>query len=435
MRYFGTMENDNGTLKIGGVSVKEMMKEYGTPLYIYDVELIEENIKKYKKGFSSNKFKTEIVYASKAFLTKGICQILQKYQLSIDAVSGGELYTIINSGFDSSRIHMHGNNKTYEELKMCLDYNIGSIIVDNLDEVKKLSQLINEYNKTVKVSLRINTGIDAHTHEYIKTAKHSSKFGESIFDESAEKVVEEILKNKKMKFLGFHCHIGSQIFDTDAFLEEIEVMVGYTKKISEKYSIQIPEINLGGGFGVYYTEEDTEIDIEKFTREMIEHLERMLEREKISIEKVTIEPGRSIVANAGSTLYTIGGSKITYSGDKYLFIDGGMGDNLRPALYQAKYEAVIANKLNEEENDIVAVAGKCCESGDVLIKNIKLAKGEIGDLLLTSTTGAYGYSMSNNYNKIGRAAVIFVKNGKSYLSVKRESYEELLKNDLLIKEL
>lgn len=432
MRYFGTMKNNRGILEIGGVSTKKLVKDFKSPLYIYDVQHIEDNIEKYKKGFKSLKFDTEIVYASKAFLARGMCQILNKHNMSIDAVSGGELYTIIQSGFPSNKIHMHGNNKTITELNMCFDLNVGSIIADNLDEIKKISKICDEKNKKMKIALRINTGIEAHTHEYIKTSKHSSKFGESIFDDSAENAVKEILKNEKMEFIGFHCHIGSQIFDTNAFLEEIKVMVKYTKEISEKFNINIPEINLGGGFGVYYTEEDVEVDIEAFTREMIICLENTLEEEKFKINKVSIEPGRSIVANAGSTLYTIGGIKTTYSGDKYLFIDGGMSDNMRPALYQAKYEAAIANKMNDELLEEVTIAGKCCESGDLIVKKEKVAKSEVGDIVITTTTGAYGYSMSNNYNKIERPAVVFVKDGKAQIAIKRETYEELTKNELEI---
>ena len=235
-----------------------------------------------------------------------------------------------------------------------------------------------------------------------------------------------------MEFLGFHCHIGSQIFDTKAFHEGIESMVKETKKISEALGIYIPEINLGGGFGVYYTEKDTAIDIEQFMRSMIEHLEKSIEAEKLEIKKVTIEPGRSIVANAGSTLYTVGGTKTTYGGVKYIFIDGGMTDNIRPALYQAEYESIVANKVDAPAEEIVTVAGKCCESGDLIIKDGKLAKAETGDLVLVATTGAYGHSMSNNYNKAPKPAVVFVKDGKSTLSIKRESFEDLIRNDVLI---
>lgn len=432
MKCFGTMKNQDGILQIGGIKVTDLAKEYGTPLYIMDQELIENNMRLYKENFKSDKFKTQVVYASKAFLAKAMCQLVEKYDLDIDAVSGGELFTIKDSKISMGRVHMHGNNKTIEELKMCLDYGIGSIIIDNETEIENLSKVCKEKNKKIKVMLRINIGIDAHTHEYIRTSKHTSKFGESIFESNFKDIIKKIVENKNFEFLGFHCHIGSQIFDTKAFLEAIDVMIIETKKISEEFGIKIPEINLGGGFGVYYTNEDVAVDIKSFMRRMIEKIEESLEKNNLTIEKISIEPGRSIVGNAGSTLYTVGGYKNTYGGIKYLFIDGGITDNIRPALYQAKYEGVIANKLDETEKEIVTVAGKCCESGDLIIKNGELAKGEKGDLLLVTTTGAYGYSMSNNYNKILRPAVVFVKNGKSSLAIRRESFEDLVKNDMFI---
>lgn len=432
MRFFGTMRDNNGVLSIGEVKVTELAKKYGTPLYIMDQELIEENMKKYKNSFKSKNFKTQIVYASKAFLSKAMCQLVEKYDIDIDAVSAGELYTIKASGIDMKKVHMHGNNKSIEELEMCVEYGIGSIIIDNELEIENLSKVCARNNKKMKVMLRINIGIDAHTHEYIKTSKHSSKFGESIFDKRLVEMVKRIVEDKNMEFLGFHCHIGSQIFDTQAFHEGIKVMVVETKKMEEKLGIKIPEINLGGGFGVYYTAEDVEIDIESFMKSMIEVLEKNLHKYDLDMERVSIEPGRSIVGNAGSTLYTVGGIKQTYGGTKYIFIDGGMTDNIRPALYQAQYEATIANRLNEKDKEIVTVAGKCCESGDLIIKNKELPKGKVGDLLLVTTTGAYGYSMASNYNKLTRPAVVFVKNGKASLVIKRETFEDLIKNDLLI---
>ncbi|STO31861.1 Diaminopimelate decarboxylase [Fusobacterium necrogenes] len=432
MRFFGTMRDNNGVLSIGEVKVTELAKKYGTPLYIMDQELIEENMKKYKNSFKSKNFKTQIVYASKAFLSKAMCQLVEKYDIDIDAVSAGELYTIKASGIDMKKVHMHGNNKSIEELEMCVEYGIGSIIIDNELEIENLSKVCAKNNKKMKVMLRINIGIDAHTHEYIKTSKHSSKFGESIFDKRLVEMVKRIVEDKNMEFLGFHCHIGSQIFDTQAFHEGIKVMVVETKKMEEKLGIKIPEINLGGGFGVYYTAEDVEIDIESFMKSMIEVLEKNLHKYDLDVERVSIEPGRSIVGNAGSTLYTVGGIKQTYGGTKYIFIDGGMTDNIRPALYQAQYEATIANRLNEKDKEIVTVAGKCCESGDLIIKNKELPKGKVGDLLLVTTTGAYGYSMASNYNKLTRPAVVFVKNGKASLVIKRETFEDLIKNDLLI---
>lgn len=432
MRYFGTMKNNNGILEIGGVSIKELAKEYKTPLYIMDQQLIEDNMKKYIDNFKSDKFQTEIVYASKAFLSKAMCQLADKYGLSMDAVSAGELYTIKMANFPMNRVHMHGNNKSIEELEMCLDLGVGIVILDNILEIEKLGELADEKNKKIKVMLRINIGIDAHTHEYIRTSKHSSKFGESIFDKNIYGIIEKIIGYKNLEFLGFHCHIGSQIFDTKVFHEGIEAMLKFTKSVSEKLKINISEMNLGGGFGVYYTEEDTEIDIEKFMYSMVEHIEKTLEKENMNLERVSIEPGRSIVGNAGGTLYSVGGTKETYGGIKYVFIDGGMTDNIRPALYQAKYEVVLANKLNEKPEEIVTIAGKCCESGDLIGKDMKLAKACVGDYIFVPTTGAYGYSMSSNYNKALRPAVVFVKDGKTALSIKRETYEDLASKDIFL---
>ena len=430
MKFLGTMKDVDGVLEIGGVLVTKLQKEYGTPLYIYDLELIEKKITALKEGFCSEKFKTTIVYASKAYLSKGMVQVVDKMGLDIDAVSAGELHTILSTKINPKKVHMHGNNKSLEELEMCIGNEIGSIILDNRFEAKRVADICKRLGKKIDVMLRLNIGIDAHTHEYIKTAKHTSKFGESIFDKDIVEIVRDIVEKEELNFLGFHCHIGSQIFDELAFGEGIETMVKFTKEISEKLNIKIPEINLGGGFGVRYTEEDTDVDLKKLMKKIVKSLEVTLEAENFTIEKVSIEPGRSIVAQAGSTLYTVGGKKKTFGGEKYIFIDGGMTDNIRPALYSAKYESVVANRLNEEKKEVVTLAGKCCESGDVIIKDIKLGKCAEGDLVLVSCTGAYGHSMSSNYNKALKPAVVFVKGGRSYLVSKRETYEDLVRNDL-----
>lgn len=434
MKLFGTMKNVDGILNIGGVSICELKEKYGTPLYIYDLEFMETKIKDIFNNFKSEKFKTTVVYASKAYLSKGMCQIIEKSGLDIDAVSAGELYIIKSSGFPMKRVHMHGNNKSIEELEMCVENNIGSVILDNQFEVEKLANICEKFGKQMDVMLRLNIGIDAHTHEYIKTSKHSSKFGESIFDENIEKIIKKIVGFKNINFLGFHCHIGSQIFDEHAFCEGIEAMIKFTKRIGDSLDIKIPEINIGGGFGVRYTEEDTDVDLKNMMKKIINCLETKMLENKLMVDKVSIEPGRSIVAQAGSTLYTVGGQKKTYGGEKYIFIDGGMTDNIRPALYQAKYESVVANKLNESKKEVVTIAGKCCESGDVISKNTKLGKVNDEDLILVSCTGAYGHSMASNYNKALKPAVVFVKNGKSYLISKRETFEDLVKNDLMFDE-
>ncbi|WP_418965280.1 diaminopimelate decarboxylase [Cetobacterium sp.] len=434
MKYLGTMKDIDGVLEIGGISVKKLQKEYGTPLYVYDLELMENKMKNIKSSFKSDRFKTTIVYASKAYLSKGMTQVVDRMGFHIDAVSSGELYTILSSNFPAKKIHMHGNNKSLEEIDMCVENEIGSIILDNRFEADRVAEACKKFNKKMNVMLRLNIGIDAHTHEYIKTSKHSSKFGESIFDRDIVSIVSEIIQKKELNFLGFHCHIGSQIFDEMAFCEGIKTMVEFTKKISQELDIVIPEINIGGGFGVRYTEEDTDVDLKKIMKKIIGCLEESLESAELTIENVSIEPGRSIVAQAGSTLYTVGGEKKTFGGEKYIFIDGGMTDNIRPALYQAKYECIVANRLDENKKEIVTLAGKCCESGDIIAKNIKLNRCVAGDIVLVSCTGAYGHSMSSNYNKALRPAVVFVKNGKSYLISKRETYEELVQNDFMFNE-
>ena len=430
MKLFENMSIKNNILSIDGVKATDLAKKYGTPLYVMDTDIIEEKIKEFKNSFKSKNFKTEIIYASKAFLCKGICKIMKNMDIHMDAVSGGELYLIKHSDFDMQKVHMHGNNKTYDELLMCFDYEIGYIIIDNYDEIKKVIEIANFKNKKMKVMIRVNVGIDAHTHEYIKTSKHNSKFGVSVYSKELTEIIKLILKCNLLEFLGFQCHIGSQIFEKEPFLEEIRILIKESKKIEKNFKIKIRELDIGGGFGVYYTCEDKPIPIKLFMEFLINSTEKILSEEEMIIDKLYIEPGRSIVANAGCTIYTIGGIKETYGGTKYIFVDGGMSDNIRPCLYQAKYEAIVANRASEDRVQKVTIGGKCCESGDILIKDYLLQKCYIGDLLVVFSTGAYGYSMANNYNKIPRAPVVFLKNSIDYLAIKRESYDDLLRLDM-----
>ena len=430
MKLFGSSEIINGVLHIGGISVEKLREEYGTPLYIMDQKLIEDNMKKYKEYFVSEKFKTQVIYATKAFLNIGMCQLVNKFGLGVDAVSDGELFTIKHSGFPMENVYMHGNNKSDLELEMCIDYGVGTIIVDSFSELKKLEEICRIKKEKVKVLLRVNPGIEAHTHEYIKTSKDSSKFGETIYEDKIYDIIKEFQKSEYVELLGFHCHIGSQIFDTKAFYEEIETMMKFIETVKEKLNFNTRVLNLGGGFGIYYVQGDKELNIPQIMKKMVEILENKLDEYEISLEKVIIEPGRSIVGNAGTTIYTVGGTKITHSGKKYIFVDGGMADNIRPALYQAEYEGCIANKMNEKTSDEVTVAGKCCESGDMLIKDTFMAEAQAGDILAVATTGAYNYSMASNYNRLRKPAVVLVKNGKSRLLVRRETYEDLIRNDV-----
>ena len=430
MKLFGTSKVVNNELNIGGVGVQELREKFSTPLYVMDQTLLEENMAIFRNNFKSDKFKTEVIYASKAFLAVAMAQLVNRNGLSMDVVSGGELFTAIKAGFPMEKLYFHGNNKTYDELELAIDNNLGTIIVDNPLELHRLNKICADKNKKAKVLLRVNPGIDAHTHEYIQTSKFSSKFGESIFDEEIFNIIKEFLNSENVILEGFHCHVGSQIFDEKPFFGAIDVMFKFAKEVEEKTGFASKVINLGGGFGIYYSEEDNPIALQDFVTRMISDLEIKKEEYGLSVEQVNIEPGRSIVANSGTTIYTVGGVKDTFSGKKYIFVDGGMTDNIRPALYQAKYEGVIANKMLETPTLCATVAGKCCESGDVLIHDSYFAEAVDGDILAIASTGAYNYSMSSNYNRIIKPAVVFVKDGKAQLVVKRETYDDLVRNDL-----
>lgn len=431
MKLFGTMKTDEkGILEIGGMNVFDIKKQFGTPLYIVDEKLLRETCRLFVDNFKSEDLETEVIYASKAFLNIGMAKLVNEENLSIDVVSGGELYTVLKANFPKEKIYMHGNNKTLEEINLAVDNNIGYMVIDNRQEIDQLEEVLKEKNKTMNVLLRVNPGIEAHTHEYIQTTKNDSKFGESIFTEDIYELTKKMKNSDNLKFKGFHCHIGSQIFEENSFIQAAVAMVDFAKKIKDETNIDIEILNLGGGFGIYYTEEDRPMDLQKFLKRLCSEIKKRIDELNLNKIKILIEPGRSIISNSGTTLYEIGGTKETYGGKDYIFIDGGMGDNPRPALYQAKYEAAIANKMNEDNINKYTIAGKCCESGDIIIKDILLPKAEKGDLLAVSTTGAYNYSMASNYNRIPKPAVVFIKDGKGRTVVKRETYEDLIRNDV-----
>ena len=430
MKLFGTGENRNGELYIGGVGVKELKEKFGTPLYIMDQALMEENMRIFKENFVCESVETEVIYASKAFMNVAMCQLVERSGLSLDVVSGGELYTAKKSGFPTEKIYMHGNNKREDELRMAVEYGVGHIIVDNRNELNLLNEIAGELGKKAVALLRVNPGIDAHTHEYIQTSKFDSKFGESIFSEEIYVTVKAFIDAENVDLKGFHCHIGSQIFDEKPFYTAVETMFSFAKGLEEKIGFVTEEINLGGGFGIYYAEGDDPINLINFVKTMVRDIDAKKAELGLSVKKVMIEPGRSIVANSGTTIYTVGGTKETYSGKNYIFVDGGMTDNIRPALYQAEYEGAVANRLNDQKTLTATVAGKCCESGDVLIRDGLFVEAEKGDILAVATTGAYNYSMASNYNRIGKPAVVFVKDGNAKVVVKRETYEDLTRNDL-----
>jgi diaminopimelate decarboxylase len=431
MKLFGTMDiNDMGNLSIGGCDAVNLSKKYGTPLYVMDVTTIREHCQAFKKNFTSKKLDTEVIYASKAFLTIGMCKLIEEEGLSLDVVSGGELYTAMKANFPANKIYFHGNNKTVEELMMAINYGVHRIVVDNEFEFDLLNYLCGELDKTVEILVRINPGIEAHTHEYIQTAHNDSKFGISIHNPLLRNLINEINDSYFVTLKGFHYHIGSQILEVESFVKATEAAFDFMDQLNQETGFVTDEMNLGGGFGVYYSEEDIPLDIPACLKAMLAAAIREGQERKMNLPKLLIEPGRSIVANSGTTLYKVGATKETYGGKHFVFVNGGMTDNPRTALYNSVYEAVIANKADAEPCRTYTVAGKCCESGDVVIKSINLPIAEKNDTLAVFSTGAYNYSMASNYNRLRKPAVVFVEDGKSTLVVKRETYEDIIRNDI-----
>ena len=431
MKLFGTSKvNENGNLSIGGVDTVELVKEFKTPLYVMDQELIETTIDKMKAAFKSTRFNTRIAYAGKAFLSTGMIKLVESKGLDLDVVSGGELYTAHKAGFPMNKVHLHGNNKLVNEIEMAVEFGIDTIVVDNEDEIDKIERICREKGKKQAVLVRIDPGIEAHTHHYIKTSGLTSKFGISLFQDNLFDIIKRLNDSEWIEFKGFHTHIGSQIFQSAFFIFALDEIFKYLDKLKKELGIVVHTVNMGGGFGVYYKEGDDPKPIEEVLSEIITYTEAMEIKYQIGFKELCIEPGRSIVGNAGTTLYEVGGIKETVGGKTYVFIDGGMSDNIRTALYQAEYEAGVINKLNDTDVREITLAGKLCESGDIIIEKGKLPKAtEIGDIVAVTTTGAYCYTMSSNYNRMMRPAVVFVKDGKAKVAVKRETLDDLIRND------
>lgn len=428
MKLHGSMEIKNDDLYIGGVKTLDLVEKYKTPLYVFDEELIRNNCREYIKSFKVNENGNKVAYAGKAFLTKYMCKIVKEEGLCLDVVSGGELYTAYKAGMPMENILFHGNNKTVDEVKLGIELGVGRFVVDNFYELDLIEKFCIENNKTQKIYFRVTPGIDAHTHDYIKTGQIDSKFGFALVNGDFYKAVEKVKEYKNIELVGIHAHIGSQIFEIEPYLDEVEVMLNLLKEVNEKNDdINLTEVDLGGGIGVYYTKEDKPRTISAFCEAIINKANEVCEKIDIKVPTLLIEPGRSLVANAGSTIYTVGSIKEIKDVRTYVSVDGGMTDNIRPSLYQAGYECAIVNKINQTgHNHKVTIAGKCCESGDILISDTEVGDIESGDILITTTTGAYGYAMASNYNKIPKNPVVFVKDGEDILSCKRQSYEDLL---------
>ena len=431
MKLHGTMDINDNTLYIGGVSTIDLVKKYDTPLYVFDEQLIRDNCREYSKHFKVKENNNKIAYAGKAFLPKYMCSLINDEGLYLDVVSGGELYTAYKSNFPMKKILFHGNNKTIDEIKMGIDLGIGVFVVDNFYELDLLESFCKEKNIIQDIYFRVTPGIDAHTHKYIKTGQIDSKFGFALTNGDFYVAVERLKKYKHVRLIGIHAHIGSQIFEVEPYEEEVDVMLDLVKKLKDNYNIEIKDVDFGGGIGVYYTEDDKPKSIKEFCEKIINKCSEKCKELKINMPTLILEPGRSLVANAGSTLYSVGSIKNIKDVRTYVSVDGGMTDNIRPSLYQAGYECAVVNKMkNEKSSHKVTIAGKCCESGDILISNTSILNIEINDILITTSTGAYGYSMSSNYNKIPKSPVVFVNKGNDKLICKRQSYEELLSLEL-----
>ena len=430
MKLFGSMEVKDNELCIGGIKATALAKKYGTPLYVMDEGLIRDNCRDYYKYFKCDNTDNRVAFAGKAFLTVGMVKIINEEGLYLDVVSGGELYAAHKAGIPMDRIYFHGNNKTLDEIELGIKLGVGRFIVDNLYEMECLNKIAEKHGKVQDIYLRITPGIEAHTHDYIKTGQIDSKFGFAPVGDIIMSAIKEAIGYENLNLAGLHCHIGSQIFDLEPYRDAVLVMLTLINDIKMKTGYIIKELDLGGGFGIYYTKCDKPRTTKEYCEAILDKVEEVVQRLKMERPILTIEPGRSIVGNGGSTLYTVGSIKEIPSVRKYVAVDGGMGDNIRPSLYQAEYECKIVSKMNDKSVEEVTIAGKCCESGDILIKDIKLPKVETGDILAVMSTGAYGYSMANTYNKIPRAAVVMVRDGTAKIAVRRESYEDLIRNEI-----
>lgn len=423
--------NKKGHLEIGGCDTIDLAEKYGTPLYVVDENEIRKNCRAFVKSIEDNyNGHGTVAYASKAFSCMEMYRICKQENMSIDTVSAGEIYTALKAGFPAERIYFHGNNKTLDEIEFALDNNVGRIVVDNLTELEKIEKAAEKRNITAKIMFRIKPGIDAHTHSFIRTGQIDSKFGLALENGEAMVGVKRALALKNVELCGLHCHIGSQIFDISPFELAAEVMMDFIAKIKEETGAEIKELNLGGGFGIKYTGEDKPAPYSDYMNRVAAVIKKKAEEHSMELPFIIIEPGRSIAGAAGITLYTVGAVKEIENVRTYVSIDGGMTDNPRYILYQSTYEILCANKANEPKTEKITLAGKCCESGDLIQENAMIQKVVPGDTIAVLSTGAYNYSMASNYNRIGRPAVVMTNNGESRIIVNRESFEDLVRNDV-----
>lgn len=427
--------NSVGHLEIGGADTTELAAQFGTPLYVMDEQYIRDMCAAYSEAIRTDYGGNGLVlYASKAFSCMAIYRIAEQEGIGVDVVSGGELYTALKAGFPAEKICLHGNNKLPAELSLAVESGVGLIAVDSYTELDKLDALCAEKGKKQDILLRVNPGVEAHTHRFIQTAKTDSKFGFAIADGTAEKITAYALKKEHLNLKGYHCHIGSQIFEKQSFALAAEKMLGFMAAMRDKLGFTATVLNLGGGYGIWYAEGDAQQSVADYTaylRTVIAAVKSSAANFALPEPYLLIEPGRSIVGEAGITLYTVGAIKDIPGVKKYVAVDGGMFDNPRYALYQAKYTAILANRANEPATERVSVAGKCCESGDIVCADVDLPPAKEGDILAVLSTGAYNYSMASNYNRNAVPPVVLVNNGKADYIVKPQNYEDIVRNDVI----
>ena len=423
--------NELGHLTIGGLDTVELAREFGTPAYIMDESVIRNNMREYlscaEKYFGRGALP---LFASKSFCCTEIYKIAAEEGLGVDCVSGGELYTAKVAGFPAEKIYFHGNNKTDRDICDAMDMGVGTFVVDNSDELYAVNAMAKNKGIVQNILLRITPGIDPHTHKAIMTGSVDSKFGNAIETGQAMEIVKLALSLENVRLRGLHCHIGSQIFDIEPFASAADIMVGFIASIKNECNYKIEQLNLGGGLGVRYTENDPEISYSECIKDIAEVVKSACAKHSVDMPEVRLEPGRSLVAAAGITLYTVGSVKEIPGFLNYISVDGGMPDNPRYALYQSKYTFLLANKADAPKDYLATIAGRCCESGDLLGERVEIQKAERGDILAVLVTGAYNFAMASNYNRLPRPPVVFVKDGKARLVVRRESYADLVRNDI-----
>ena len=423
--------NTEGHLTFAGMDTVALAQKYGTPLYLMDENKIREHMRCYKEAMAKYFPKGSVPeFASKSFSAKCIYQIAKEEGIDIDAVSSGEIYTALQAGFPMENCFFHGNNKTDADIRFAIESGVGYFVVDNREELESLSRIAGEMGVLQKVLLRVSPGIDPHTHQKIMTGSVDSKFGVAIETGQAMELTKNILETRNVKLLGFHCHIGSQIFESEPFTQAGKMMFEFLADVKKTLGFTAEMLNLGGGFGVRYTEKDPEIDYAEKIREIGEVLSGQCEKLGLEMPKIMMEPGRSLVADAGMTLYTVGSVKEITGYKSYVSVDGGMPDNPRFALYESQYTVEIANKMNEPKDFIADVAGRCCESGDIVAENIAMPKPQRGDILAVLTTGAYNYSMASNYNRLAKPPVVMIKDGVDRVVVKRETFQDVCRLDV-----